>query len=258
MCCFVPLAPPDSLWRRLFLGSPRIQVASTSIFARRLDASRQALVYALQLGADSDVAMILPLPVATGSGETALEFLSFEAHSEFFTTLSNLFNPPMPAARGGSVAYALQPQALPVHNVGAFEASFVPTQRDFERLDARFRMPPRVWQEIGDYDDYGFAVFRLAPGKKANVHPMAFQFQTRNPTSLFFPTVHVHDGRVHTTAYFDHSLYYQGEPRTPDERAFMSVPHNAHELLRRDTAVYRRRMYGKLPNQDTWVPLAAV
>ena len=43
-------------------------------------------------------------------------------------------------------------------------------------------------------------------------HPMAFEFPRRDPDTLFFPTVHVHDGRVHAEARFDHSLFWQSDP----------------------------------------------
>jgi hypothetical protein len=259
VCCFSPLAQSGSFLDRLFARPARVHVAHTNIFARKLDGTTQALVYAMQLGATAEVAMILPLPVAPGAGEHAVEFRSLESHPEFFNTLAMLFHPPMPAANRGGPAFLSAPQArppLPVHSVGAFEASFVPTLHDFDRLDARFRMPQSVWQEIGGYDDYGFAVFRLAPGKKANVHPMAFQFQTRDPSRLFFPTVHVHDGRVHQTAEFDHHLYYQGNVQDTDERAPMVVPAQAHALLARELPVCRRRLHGTLANRDTWISLA--
>ena len=38
---------------------------------------------------------------------------------------------------------------------------------------------------------------------------MAFEFPRANPRQLFFPTVHIHDGKVHPTAKFDHALYCQ-------------------------------------------------
>ena len=38
---------------------------------------------------------------------------------------------------------------------------------------------------------------------------MAFSFPRRDPGQLFFPTLHVHDGQVHETAAFDHTLYCQ-------------------------------------------------
>lgn len=54
-------------------------------------------------------------------------------------------------------------------------------------------------------------VFKLAKGKDQEVHPMAFRFPTRMPETLFFPTVHVHDGEYHETAAFDHTLYCQNK-----------------------------------------------
>ena len=29
------------------------------------------------------------------------------------------------------------------------------------------------------------------------VHPMAFEFPTRSPDEIFFPTAHIHDGACH-------------------------------------------------------------
>ncbi len=58
--------------------------------------------------------------------------------------------------------------------MGSFEASFVPTRRDFSRLDQRFRLPDDVWQALLGYDDWGFAVFKLGPmSRLTGVHPMA-------------------------------------------------------------------------------------
>ncbi len=89
-----------------------------------------------------------------------------------------------------------------------YVASFVPSVADFVRLDPRFRLPEVLFDAVPHYADYGFAVFQLAPGK-VTVHPMALRFPTRDPDRLFFPTVHVHDGRFHAKAKFDHALYFQ-------------------------------------------------
>ena len=106
-----------------------------------------------------------------------------------------------------------------VHDVGEFEASFVPTPADFNRLDERFRLPRSVWSALPDYADYGFAVFKLPPEALWLLHapprgwtelpPDGVRLPRRNPSALFFPTVHVHDGAVHAEADFDHTLYMQ-------------------------------------------------
>jgi len=100
---------------------------------------------------------------------------------------------------------------LEVHKVGCLEASFVPCRSEFSRLDKRFRLPDQVWDDLPLYQDYGFVVFKLAKGKNQEVHPMAFRFPTRIPETLFFPTIHVHDGEYHETAEFDHTLYCQNK-----------------------------------------------
>ena len=99
-------------------------------------------------------------------------------------------------------------QPLAVVEVGNFEASFVPSIADFARLDERFRLPPGTSEALPACRDYGFAVFKLKQGKK-QIHPMAFEFPRRDSKRLFFPTVHVHDGKVHGKAEFDHALYLQ-------------------------------------------------
>lgn len=198
--------------------------------------------------------MILPIPVASNAGEGVLEFLSLEGHDGFFSALAQLFEPLAPRGGAPYIAQAVR-SALPVHRVGAYEASFVPSPEEFIRLDAKFRLPRRFWSDLAGYDDYGFAVFQLAAGALADVHPMAFRFVSRFHEQLFFPTVHVHDGRVKRSAHFDHYLYYQGNTKEGDERPQRRIPDDAHSLIRRDSPLFRRGLHGKLPNADTWVAL---
>jgi hypothetical protein len=191
-----------------FSGTVR-HVEGTRIFVRALDAVRQGLVYEMKLQADAPVAMVLPLPIALGG---AVEFINLEGYADFFKDLERGF--PVPAARSFGPP---RPQALVVERVGNFVASFVPTPADFARLDPRFRLPPDVFDKLPIYRAYGFAVFQLHD-PNAKIHPMAFAFPRRDPTRLFFPTVHVHDGAVHATAHFDHALYLQfSEPAFPPE-----------------------------------------
>jgi hypothetical protein len=257
MCCFSPVAARASWFSRLFGGraAPSVEVADTSIFAR-LDGDEECLVYSMQVSVAGDVAMILPLPVLPGSGEAAVSFVDLHEHAGFFKDLSSLFVVPPPAALRAQAPRhtSFQAPTLKVHQVGSFEASFVPTQRDFSRLDARFRLPESVWNSLGDYDDWGFAVFRLKPAKHAHIHPMALRFRTRERARLFFPTVHVHDGRVHDEASFDHTLYYQsGATGAADQRSILMPARDYAGLVAPGAPVFRRELRGKLPNRDTWI-----
>jgi hypothetical protein len=185
-------------------------VANTSIFARSCAAGRQVLVYSMTMDADADLAMILPLPVEPGIGEPDVRFIDLSSYTEFFDDLakavtighSNCRSPTRPERT------SREPTLL-VRDVGSLEASFAPTRADLDRLDPRFRLQPKVWRKLPGYKDFGFAVFKLRPGLK-HIHPMALEFPSRDPESLFFPTVHVHDGgTVPPSADFDHKLYFQ-------------------------------------------------
>jgi hypothetical protein len=167
---------------------------------------------------------------------------------------------------------------LAVESVGDFVASFVPSLRDFSRLDRRFRLPNSVWNQIPDYRDYSFAVFQLRETRAtpSEVHPMALEFRTRLPNTIYFPTVHIHDGRVHRTEHFDHSLYTQDPrlyPSAPGHPAYAASsklpltpsiapigsfvdPKRAQGVIDREARCYRLSLRGNLDNQDTLLRIA--
>lgn len=255
MCCFSRPIP--------FVGS-------TKIFARGTDDGRQLLIYALDVTLDEELAMILPLPVAPGSGESAVSFINLEGEDDFFGQLAEAFPTLMLfQARSAGPAVRHAPK-LQVHDVGQYEASYVPGARDFARLDERFRLPEGFLAALPLYGDYGFAVFRLKPTKKGwfggakrqSVQPMAFTFPRREPRGLFFPTVHVHDGNVPARAAFDHALYCQADGvleailgwqasvgalgnhvTLPKSRALLDVARGG----------FTRPLLGSLRNDDVWL-----
>jgi hypothetical protein len=234
-------------------------VKNTRIFARMGEQGNQVVIYAMSLHSKQDVAMVLPLPVAPGSGEDAVKFFSFEKYHDLFDDLENGF--PKPRAQGKSFA-SDGPQSLGaplrVVSVGAFDASYVPTIADFSRLDARFSLPTQVWDKLPGYKKFGFAVFKLKAGDAA-VHPMAFSFPSAMPDKIFFPTVHIHDGEVHREAEFDHTLYAQARDENKFVRNWQESPGLAlqftkegktHGMIRPNQHVYRRNMVGHLKNED--------
>lgn len=238
-------------------------VGNTRIFARGREDGYQYLVYAMDYAADSELAMILPLPTPSHSAEGALRWIDLSDYPEFFDDLHKAI-----ALTRDMPLTVAPPPPLEIHEVGSFEASFVPHQDDFERLDARFSIPKAIWAQIPEYDDYGFAVFKLKAGEK-RVHPMAFAFPRRDPDQLFFPTVHIHDNEVEETGDFDHELYYQpGFVSPPWEqrlrwnmRNFELVSLEKHvdaeraQGLVNDMPGAMLRIVGELPNEDIVIDL---
>jgi hypothetical protein len=155
-----------------------------------------------------------------------------------------------------------------VVQVGNFESSFVPAVKDFARLDERFRLPTETWNKLPQYGAYGFAVFKLKPGL-TTLHPMAFSFPREDPNALFFPTVHIHDGKVHSRANFDHTLYCQPhgdhhlalgggwEESQGHASRFMRV-NKTKGVVEDHQHCYKRELHGEMPNRDTLVKIERV
>ena len=256
----------------IFTGEPRtspgLAVARTRIFARP-DGPDQWLAYAMHVAAPTELAMILPLPVPIGSADDAATFVDLSGYSAIFHDLDRCF--PQPKIVGAFPASAPRPQAAPtplaVHSMGAFEASYVPHQTDFSRLDPRFRLPDELWQMLPIYSDWGFAIIQLKPGRQ-DVHPIVVHFPRRWPDRVYFPTVHVHDAALHREAYYDHILYMQGmRSATPrgagSERSWRQtdadLPGHHVDIARTrglidpDLEPERILLQGTRPNEDVWL-----
>ena len=249
MCCFT---------------RPVQSVSSTKIFARLGDPGRQWLAYSMQYEASEALAMVLPIPTPANSGEQAVLFVDLSDYPAFFDDLFKGF----PPRYGFGIGCSAPPRrdasrtTLPVVSVGSFDASFVPTTGDFDRLDERFRLPVGTWEQLPRYRHFGFAVFKLRPGRHAT-HPMALNFPTARPSSLFFPTVHIHDGKVHRLAHFDHWLFCQRswrddfvltawEESSSRAKSFTRVE-RSRGLINGSRHAYLRRLAGDLKNEDVWL-----
>lgn len=267
MCCF---------------AQPVLSVSDTNMFARfsSSDPHSQYLIYQMKFETREPNAMILPIPVALPAREDSVRFISLRDYDHLFSDLQSGF-PVLPPrlSRGrilGPMAASEAAAPLVVHDVGEFVASFVPTLADFGRLDPQFVIPPESWSKIPEYADYGFVVFQLKElaGKP---HPMAFEFETRWTDRLFFPTVHIHDGEVHSREHFDHMLYLQhpdfdrvvgeyGGPRQRDwSTGWVRSKDNAQTfcqcqktvgMVAPDQLVHRLEIQGLQPNQDIIRPVS--
>ncbi len=244
MCCF---------------SKPVVSVGSTQIFARFLDATSQCIVYEMRLDAAEDLAMILPIPVARPAAGDAVTFVDLSGYPGFFGDLEKAFPDPPSFGRSSSDPFAESEPRIAVRRVGSFEASFVPSIADFSRLDPRFRLDEKIWNRLPRYEEFGFAVFKLRKGNQ-QVHPMAFRFQSALPGKLFFPTLHIHDGEVHETEEFDHTLYAQAWTNAVikgtdwQESPGSAVPFvnlkKARSLVWGGGHLYKRTIIGLSKNED--------
>ena len=260
MCCF---------------AGPVEFVSNTKIFARLTTKKSQFIAYQMRFKTKERNAMILPLPAEPGASESSIRFIDLSEYGRFFDDMAKGFpilGPPMPMSRGFGGAIESAADTIEVHTVGGFEASFVPKMSDFQRLDPRFVISADVWSKIPIYHDYSFAVFQLKD-LQGETHPMAFEFNTRLPDTIFFPTVHIHDGEVHEEEDFHHTLYSQhagydaaaGDRYTgkQDETTlltrskssaseFMNVT-RSKGLVDGRLLVHRKKLRSKLPNRDIWL-----
>jgi hypothetical protein len=244
-------------------------VADTKIFARPTGDGSQFLVYEMTYKSQQPTAMILPLPTELPAREGSVRFISLDGYREFFVDLTSAF--PSVAGLGcGSDGSLAHKSDLRVHEVGDYIASFVPSIDDFTKLDPQFTIPKSTWEKIPRYFDYGFAVFQLKE-LSGRPHPMAFEFTSRWDDRVFFPTVHIHDGEVHTHDHFDHMLFLQhagfdsvvgryveafatdretGFIRSKEPVAKSSNIDKANGILEPKLLVHRLDLQGSLPNED--------
>lgn len=241
-------------------------VSNTEIFARRDDKGVQHLVYRMRFKASEALAMILPVPTPPDAQEDTLSLVDMRGYTKFFDDLARGFEAPKPPKQkggfgGGGFGGDSKPK-LKVLSVGGYEASFVPSLSDFERLDERFQLPRKIWKQLPQYEHYGFAVFKLKAGA-SQAPPLGFRFPTTLRREVFFPTIHVHDGELTDRADFDHTLYAQ---LSADQAMYADDWKESAELARSfihrersrrmvdaDAHVYRRVLRGTLPNKDTLV-----
>ncbi|WP_075086091.1 hypothetical protein [Mariniblastus fucicola] len=254
---------------------PILSVGDTRIFARFSGKGTQFLVYQMTYESENENAMILPIPVRQPAEEKSVRFINLEDYEGFFDTL-NVGFPIKPRIQLGCGEFSLSASkdSLSVVEVGSYVASFVPTMEDFDRLDERFVLPKEVWNQLPQYADYGFAVFQLKDGNR-KPHPMAFEFETRDESELFFPTVHIHDGEVHEKEFFQHLLYMQhagfdsrvggyvnadikdvatGVIRSDSVAGEFCDIDRAEGVLKNDLLLHRKIVMGEYENVDFTIP----
>lgn len=254
-------------------AQPVLSVSGTKIFGRLDGQGNQFVAYQMEYATTEKNAMILTIPTKLGTSESSVQFVDLSGYDNFFKHLNNAFPAPVPPSMPLSRSGWVEPtdSALVVHKVGSFVASIVPQLSDFSRLDSQFQIAPETWAKIPLYRDYSFVVFQLE-ALDGKPHPMAFKFPTRHTEQVFFPTVHIHDGEVHSREKFDHTLYCQDPMLDKATGSYTNKKDDATGLTRSkqvaeksvfidksrgvvaaNQLLHRKRMRGMLKNADVFV-----
>ena len=227
-------------------------VNNTKIFCRD-DNGTHMLVYQMSAEIPVEMAMVLPVPAA--DVEDSISFINLENYEDFFKDMEDLF-PVLSDTKGCACAGSCG--LLKVHDVGNFIASYLPRLKDIGRLDKRFQLPYHCWSHLPKYDNFGYAVFKLKPGRSKR-QAMAYCFKSTHPEFLFYPTVHIHDGFIDEIAEYDHTLYFQagGGFNTMDYWEKSSVMPSkgmkidlCQGLVNSDIPIEKLEVVGKLKNCD--------
>jgi len=241
------------------------EVSDTSIYVST-DGAQQTVLYQMKMKAEKKIAMILPIPGVLTS------WVDTSKYPKFFEDLSSSF---VPASRGGGGPIMLGSRALPVHKVGSYVATYVPTLDDFARVSPEFRLAPKLNLAKYGYDAPGwsFAVFAFDPECGGPEHAIGYRFQRGadfpDADALFVPTLHVHDGeRADDVAHYDHHIYcsHVGEYGELDHYTkpdYDVVPESFQASRLRSNAAaewfnpykccVRFTVKGNRPNSDTWL-----
>lgn len=258
MCCFSQ--PVDS-------------VSQTRIFGRLTPQKTQFVAYQMRYHSKQTNAIILPIPILNNSKKRSIRFVDLSMYPRFFKDLERGFPRPKSVTDSRLTESAPLGPKLQVHRVGKFEASFVPTINHFEKLDPRFSISREIWNKIPEYSDYGFVVFQLHQ-LSGEAHPMAFEFSTRLDDTIFLPTMHIHDGKVHRRERFDHTMYvqdrnldlaagdYQGHKlwdlksgwaRSHSSAGSFVDTEKSKTMVAGDLKVHRKFMKGTFTNEDQFI-----
>lgn len=233
------------------------------------DESRQFLVYSNEVDTDSDTnCMVLPVP-----HPESVEFVNLSTYKRFFDDCEKNFKKRRAhdmligrAYAAASLERSVEP--LPIHSVGSYLVSIVPTFYDFHRLDTReFKLSNDLATLLSTTytSEFGFLVCKLKQGHHA-YHPFAYLHRRHSGGLLFIPTLHYHPHGYgmakEVKADWDHVIYsvgtdldttnYDGYDYIPtDAIKYAKLPKDVQWILRYKLKRWTKTGYGV--NKDLWI-----
>lgn len=178
----------------IFIG-PVKNVSKTRILVMPLENNRQVIVYENNVESISAKnAMVLPVPV---NGLEMPSLLDLSKTSErLWTECENYFPQHDFAYAGGGFGIeegSWSSKTLPVHRVGGYNCSIVPTLDDFVRISTEhFHLPVHIRKLMEQHYARGFAFVVCTFDRMVKAHAIGIVSQRLANGHCFIPTMHAH------------------------------------------------------------------
>jgi hypothetical protein len=169
-----------------------LRVAKTRILVAPLANGEQLTIYENTAQTKSKNAMILPVP------QGPVRLIDTSAYPTLFDECEKFFERRRDGGFGSFGAYAMgsieKEAPLPVHRIGGYDVSVVPTLAEFARLAVGvFTVPENIKQILSENYGSGFSFVVCLFKDTVQAHPIAYVSQRMAKTGhLFIPTRHAH------------------------------------------------------------------
>jgi hypothetical protein len=161
----------------------------------------QLIVYAAKVESlVKENAFILPI-YNPGNNYTKIIPLDLSDMTDFFFDLENIYSRWFPLqeksyAQSNSLEIfdSLNSSTLPVHKVGDYRFSIMPSKYDFNRLDkSRLNVDPAAKIAIDVHnDDYSFIIYQFFQKGKIDISPFGYLCAPCEKNTMILPTIHGH------------------------------------------------------------------
>lgn len=224
---------------------------------------RQSLAVSLRISAATDLALIVPVPVTPGATETDVRLLSTDGSQSLFDSLASGFVGSAERPHRQDAEEADAPRTVRYAAAQAMRAYYVPSIADFDQVGPHLRFPEAALASRPEYASYGFYVFELPAGQDVRIVPMAFDFPTRHPEAVYFPTWYGDPTWMPEEGHRDITVYTQfgerlGWQETRETATRFVNAGASRGLIAPDRTVQRKILFGDGNNEDLLAALPSI
>ena len=237
-------------------------IAELTLFGCTLQ-GRQSLALSLRISAATDIGLIVPVPIAPGAAESEVRLLSTDGSQSLFESLASGFSPATGRPHRRDADEEAAPRTVRYAAAQAMRAVYVPSIADFDRVAAHLRLPEAALASRPEYASYGFYVFELPAGQNVRIVPMGFDFPTRHPEAVYFPTWYGDPTWMPDEGHRDITVYTQfgerlGWEETRETATRFVNASATRGLIAPDRPVQRKILFGDGNNEDLLAALPSI